>query len=148
VICGPCGSGKTTLVNREKAPSDLVVDVDALFVALSGQPWFETPDVLLPFVLDARDALFERIARGDVRCKAWVITAHGDMAKVLAIAQRLRASIVVLAVDRAVCEERIRSDSLRKPERIEKLYIPLAKAWWDDFERTRHLLPPDAEILT
>ena len=36
VVCGPPGSGKSTHVDGHKQPGDLVVDIDALYVALTG----------------------------------------------------------------------------------------------------------------
>jgi hypothetical protein len=145
LVCGPAGAGKTTLVNKRKAWGHLVLDVDALFMALSGLPWNEKPQGLLPFVLDARDAVLARLARGDVDCVAWVITANGDMSYVTELAARLRASIIILAVDRLECQRRIANDSTRQNW---ELYKPMINDWWTKYERTRELLPPDAEILT
>lgn len=145
VIGGPSGSGKTTIVNDLKAWGDLVVDVDALFVALSGQPWFDSPQNLLPYVLDARDAVINRLARGDKDCRAWVITANGNMREVVNLAARLRASITILAVDRSECIRRIYNDPLRQNR---ELYTNLVHDWWQKFEETRQALPPSATLLT
>jgi GTPase SAR1 family protein len=145
IIVGPAGSGKTTLVNKRKAWGHLVLDVDALFMALSGLPWNEKPQALLPFVLDARDAVIARLIRGDVDCVAWVITANGDMGQVVDLAQRMNASLTVLAVDRLECLRRI---SLDKTRQSWELYKPMVNEWWEKYERTRHLLPTDVEIIT
>lgn len=144
VITGPAGSGKTTLVNDLKRWGDLVMDVDALFVAMSGLPWNEKPKQLLPYVVAARDAVLATLARRrDVA--AWVITSNGDMVEVVNIARQVNAKIIVLAVDRLECSRRVSQD----PQRHRwDLYNDMINAWWEKFEKTRHALPPGTDILT
>ncbi len=144
IVTGPAGAGKTTLVNEIKRWGDLVLDVDALFVALSGLDWYEKPSGLLPFVLDARDAVIERLARQQ-DTRAWVIMATGDMGEVRKLATKLNAAIVVMAVDGMECTRRISKDDQRHDF---DLYTPMIRKWWEKFNRTRDLLPASAEILT
>lgn len=132
------------MVNEIKRWGDLVLDVDALFVALSGLDWYEKPSGLLPFVLDARDAVIERLARQQ-DTRAWVIMATGDMGEVRKLATKLNAAIVVMAVDGMECTRRISKDDQRHDF---DLYTPMIRKWWEKFNRTRDLLPASAEILT
>lgn len=141
LVCGPPGSGKTTYVNERKRWGDLVIDVDTLFVALTGGlDWYEKPVVLLPFVLEARDAVIDRLAQGDDDLgRAWVITSEADAVKRQALARRLGATVVVLAVSASECLRRISSDSRRADK--SDLWRPIVERWWNDYQ------PADGETV-
>lgn len=94
VIRGLPGTGKTTWVQARAQRGDLIVDLDAIFAALSGLPLHDNPDELLPFACSARDAIYERLEKAsDVR-RAWIITSDPSAAVVLA--QRFGAELMVL----------------------------------------------------
>lgn len=141
LVCGPPGSGKTTYVNERKRWGDLVVDVDALFVALTGGlDWYEKPAALLPYVLEARDAVIDRLVQGDDDLgRAWVITSEADAVKRQALARRLGASVVVLAVSASECLRRISSDQ-RRADKAEQ-WRPIVERWWSDYQ------PADGETV-
>jgi 5-methylcytosine-specific restriction protein A len=134
MVCGPMGSGKTTYVNQRKHWGDLVLDVDALFVALSGgMDWYDKPAALLPYVMKAMDAVIARLCQGDDDLgRAWVITSEADAVKRQRLAQRLGASVVVLDVSASECLRRIAAD----PRRADKvaLWQPLIARWWDEYQ--------------
>lgn len=141
LVCGPPGSGKTTYVNERKQWGDLVVDVDGLFVALTGGlDWYEKPAVLLPYVLDARDAVFDRLAQGDDELgRAWVITSEPDATKRQALARRLCGAVVVLAVSANECLRRISLDE-RRADKVD-LWRSIVERWWSDYQ------PADGETV-
>jgi 5-methylcytosine-specific restriction protein A len=143
IVAGPPGSGKTSYVTARKAWGDLVVDMDLLYVALTGGgPMYDKPDVLLPFVATARDAVMSRLARGsDVR-RAWLITGKGNAAELLTLKAQLAAErIVVLEVAPAECLRRIREDP-RRAERWQ-LWEPLIRKWWTTYQSSKALLERD-----
>lgn len=131
VICGPPGAGKTTWVGMRKNPGDLVVDMDALYHALSGLPWYEKPEILLPFVCEARDAVLRRLARkSDIR-HAWVIASGARKAD----RDRYRAGgaeVIVLETPIDQCLRRIMADSRRSAKAA--LWENLVRRWWRDYE--------------
>jgi 5-methylcytosine-specific restriction protein A len=141
IVCGAPGSGKTTYVNQRKRWGDLVVDVDGLFVALSGGlDWYEKPAGLLPYVLDARDSVIAHLARGDDDLgRAWIITSEADAVKRQALAQRLGASVVVLEVSASECLRRIATDA-RRADKVEQ-WRSIVERWWSEYK------PADGETV-
>lgn len=141
IIAGPPASGKTTYVREHMRPGDLVVDVDALYTALSGLPWYDKPAALLPFVIEARDAVLNRLLRqSDVR-SAWVITGEASPPKLRGIQARYHAArILVLDVSETECMRRIANDE-RRADKIE-LWRPLVRQWFDEFHRSADAVTP------
>lgn len=75
VVSGLPGSGKSFHVEQQMVEGDLVVDMDAIFAALSGLPFRQKPDHLLPYVAAARDAIYERLKKPiNAVLTAWIIT--------------------------------------------------------------------------
>lgn len=59
VYGAPC-SGKTTFVHSVKGNSDLIIDIDSIWQALTGGKRYEKPDALKSVVFAVRDTLFEK----------------------------------------------------------------------------------------
>lgn len=73
VTGSPC-SGKNTYVSRHARPGDLVVDYDAIMIALSGHPSHQHEAALKRYVYEARDAVVRTwMKRRDVAI--WVINS-------------------------------------------------------------------------
>jgi predicted kinase len=136
IVAGPPASGKTSWVNTHKAWSDLCVDTDTLFIALSaGMPWYEKPVGLLDFVFEARDAVIRRLSRKSSIRHAWIITGEADIRKLRELKDDLGADkIVVLETSESECLSRIARDP-RRSESVE-LWRPLVKKWWHKYRKT------------
>jgi hypothetical protein len=80
VISGMPLVGKTTYVRQHATPGDLILDVDWLFAALSGQKLHVNTESLIPFVASARDAVYERLFRKSEVDRAWIVTSKHDAA--------------------------------------------------------------------
>lgn len=131
LVCGPPGSGKTTYVSDRAERGDLIIDMDKLFVAISGQPVYDKPEALLPFALRARNAAEDRLTLDSEVRHAWVIKGAPEKAQREEMAKR-GADVVVLAVPAEECLERIAND----PER-QGLDVPweqLISDWWTKYE--------------
>lgn len=73
VTGSPC-SGKNTYVSQHARPGDLVVDYDAIMIALSGHPSHQHEESLKRYVYEARDAVVRTwMKRRDV--SIWVINS-------------------------------------------------------------------------
>lgn len=131
VVCGPPASGKTRYVQERARYADLIVDVDALYHAVSGLPWYDKPDALLPFVMEARDALVNRLRRQSDVLRAWVILGGAKRAERDQLRQR-GAHIVVLETPLHECLRRISQDE-RRAERMVH-WQPIIERWWREYE--------------
>lgn len=74
LVWGPPCAGKNTYVEQHRQPGDMVVDFDAVMIALGGAGGHDQPTALRPFVFDCIDAVMRRLASGNhVVGRAWVI---------------------------------------------------------------------------
>lgn len=139
IVCGPPGSGKSTYVREHMHCGDLVVDLDELFQAICFQPVYTKPLPLLPYVLQLRDTLVNRLATDPTRPQSWVITQGPKMDERDQLAKRLKAQVIVLEVSPNECLRRIGADPRRKASVA--LWEPLVCRWWEAYE------PGDAAVL-
>lgn len=74
LVWGPPCAGKNTYVDKHRRPGDMVVDFDAVMIALGGAGGHEQPAALRPFTFDCIDAVMRRLASGNhIVTRAWVI---------------------------------------------------------------------------
>lgn len=130
VIAGPPGAGKTTYVNEHMTRGDVVVDVDALFVAVSNRALYDKPLAVLTYVLAARDAVVDKLALLQPSGAAYVITSSGKRSYLADLAERLQAELLVLDVDADTCKERLAADDRRDAETD---WSALVDEWWTDY---------------
>lgn len=90
-MSGPPLAGKTSHVQQHKADGDLVVDWDALAVALGSPVSHGHDDRLRPFVAAARDAVYQRIGRG-YDGHVWIVTSDPAATRVWVGAEQVRLS--------------------------------------------------------
>jgi hypothetical protein len=132
VVCGAPGSGKTRWVAENFQRGDLVVDIDTLYMALSGLPMYDKPQQLLPFVCEARDAIYRRMCRTNAVRHAWIITSDPNTETRKQLRTFFAASVLVMDVTAAVCLERISMDPRRAGQM--DLWTPLVMRWYRTFE--------------
>lgn len=132
LVCGPPGAGKAAYVTRFRKAGDLVVDTDALFVALSGEPRHTQPANLMPYVAEARDAVLRRLEHSDPDLTVWLIGAGATRGMRRRLALSLAAKVIVLATPPSGCQRRI----LRDPGRshLYQSIKPMIERWWQDYE--------------
>ncbi len=133
IISGPPGSGKTSYAKEHMASSDLILDMDTIFQALTGLPYYEKPAAILPFVWSAYDAVIDRLQEPSEIYKAWVISGAPKADARAKLELRLNAQVIVLETHYNECMTRIMADDRRKD--MAKHWESLVKKWWDDYQR-------------
>lgn len=133
LVCGPPLSGKTTYVHTHAHPGDLIVDWDALGVAVSGHPAHRLPPALLGYVAAARDALIDRLTQrrgGTEPGAAWIIHTGADTTERDRLAARLSATVVLLEVDQAECLRRLHTHPDGRP--VAETTAAITR-WWTTY---------------
>lgn len=138
-VCGPPGSGKTRYVHEHKERGDLVLDLDAIVMALSGLPMYDKPRAILPFAWEARDAVLRRLEQPSDLTRAWIIAGAPRATTREEFTQRLGARVIVLEVAAEECMRRIRQDERRWQAAAE--WEDIVAAWWEDYE------PRDGDVV-
>lgn len=76
VVTGAPCSGKSTYVAEHKAKRDVVIDFDALAVALGSPDSHDHPKSLLPYIVEARRALLARVAAKRPTTTVWIVAVN------------------------------------------------------------------------
>jgi hypothetical protein len=131
LVSGPPGSGKTSYVTAHAHEGDLIVDLDTIWTALSGQPIYDKPTNLFPYVIAARDAVLDLLSNGPNEVRAWVIATEPEAGKRREIQCHIRAtSVIVLALNAEECIKRINADPRR--DDMATWWKSIYK-WWNCF---------------
>jgi hypothetical protein len=125
VVAGPPASGKTTYVREHKQPGDLVIDMDALAVALGSDVSHGHDERILPFVFAARDGALERMGRPNDIGRVWIIRGAPSNRE---RREWWQATVVVLETPADECKRR--AAEAGRPS----IWADLIDAWWSDYE--------------
>ncbi|WP_285636856.1 HNH endonuclease [Actinoallomurus iriomotensis] len=130
LVAGPPAAGKNAYVREHAAKGDLVIDYDAIAVALQldGTGLYEHIDAHGPFVAEARDAVLDRLVLGnhDVR-RAWVISTAAKRTVRDSYRRRYGARVVVVLAAEELCLRRAMAE---RPEQWRR-YV---REWFDAYE--------------
>lgn len=133
VYGAPC-SGKTTFVNEIKGNSDLVVDIDNIWQAVTGGKRYEKPNALKTNVFAIRDLLYDQVrTRAGKWEKAWIIEGaplKGDRMRKIAF---LSAEGIFIDTDEETCLKRLASDAQRTQAQREE-WTGYIKNYFKDFQ--------------
>jgi 5-methylcytosine-specific restriction protein A len=132
LVCGAPASGKTTYVQQHMRPGDVVIDLDEIGAALSGQVSHDWP---LSYLRAAGHERNRRIAAlSDAEAvrgvgRAWLIVGEADAARRQWWCDKLGdVTVVVMATPYEVCVARVRGDR-RRARKVEALADAIGK-WW------------------
>lgn len=115
IVYGPPFAGKKTYVREHKGRNDIVVDVDALFAAVTMLPEYDKPDCMLLNVMAAQRVLLDNIKTRYGRWhSAWVIGGYADKYKREQLAEELGAELIFCNVSMEECLRRLELDEKRR----------------------------------
>lgn len=133
VVTGPPGAGKTAYVMSHRDPTDLIVDLDQIEMAL-GININSPADNLLGLALAVREYIYSLIEKRDaiIDCKhVWIVATLPRRADRAAIISRLNAAHVSLRIPSEECRKRILEDETRKDK---QLHIAIMEKYFENYE--------------
>mgnify|MGYP000968889846 CR=1 FL=1 len=131
IVWGSPLSGKTTAVRQMMQYGDIVMDMDALWQAVTFQPEYAKPNNVRFNIFALRDSLLDQIkTRHGQWYDAYVVGGYPDKYERERLAQTLGAELIYCESTKAECLAR-RADS-GKPA-VWDNYI---NEWWAAYERT------------
>ena len=125
----PC-SGKTSYVLERKGNSDLVVDHDLIWQAVTGRELYFKPPALKQIVFEIYDTLIDvvRTRRGNWE-RAWIVTADPYPSARRRLAEKLGAEVITIDATITECLNALNTD----PQgRDITLFTDLIKKYFDE----------------
>lgn len=133
LVWGAPLSGKTTWVNNNMLYGDLVLDMDNLYEAISGQPRYIRPQELTPIVFNMRKAIEESIImRAGNWQNAYIIGSYPIKLERKRVAERFGAEEIFINASKEECLKRLEADSTRDEVRAE--WNEYINQWFCDYE--------------
>jgi hypothetical protein len=132
LVYGPPLAGKSTYVRSVSSPGDLLVDIDSIWVAVSGQPIHTKPPKLNAVVFNMRDKLMEivkyRVGKWD---NCYIVGGFPLIAERERMCRELGAREIFIDTSKAECLARLESAGDRDKDEYKKFiedwfrkYIP------------------------
>lgn len=125
VVYGPPASGKTTYVENRLTNNDLVYDYDSLMASLSGLPYQRTNDNLIPYILEIRKSIIDKLLNERQIDTAYIITTFigRDLRNELG---GLNVEYKKMDTDKETCIKRIKSSKRYNAEKL----IRIVSEWF------------------
>lgn len=112
IVYGPPCSGKTTFVQNNAGPNDIIVDMDSIYQMITINDRYIKPDRLKMNALAVRDCLYEQIKYRTGKWEnAYVISGLPMAMERQRLEIRLNASSVFIDVDVDTCKARAQERS-------------------------------------
>ena len=136
VYGAPC-SGKSTFVRENMQAGDLVLDIDRLWSALSGQPEYVKPNAIKPIVFNARNAIFESIkTRAGNWQQAFVIEGGALLGDRMRRIDALGAEDIFIDTPKDECLWRLANDEKRACVAVQ--WAEYIEQWFKEYQPSAH----------
>ena len=126
----PC-SGKTTYVKNNMNIGDLIIDIDNLWEAISGEARYIKPNELKPIVFDIRNKLLDSVKtrQGRWQC-AWVISGSALLGDRMRLIETLGAEPILIDATKEECLQRLRKNPNGRGVEYEQYIID----WFNQYQ--------------
>lgn len=132
VYGAPC-SGKSTFVRESMQSGDLVLDIDRIWEAMSGQPEYIKPNAIKANVFIARNAIIDSIkTRAGSWQTAWIIEGGALLGDRMRRIETLGAEAIYIDATRDECLQRLASDDSRRAVQAE--WVEYINKYFDMFQ--------------
>lgn len=132
IVYGPPLSGKKTFVYDSMERGDLIIDMDMLYQAVSGLPYYDKPDNLLTNVMNIHNTLIDNIkTRYGKWFNCYIIGGYADKFKRERLAEELGAELVYIEATKEECIARLKVDKDRQYRQDE--WVGYIDKWFDRY---------------
>ena len=129
IVYGSPLSGKTTVVNNLMQYGDLVLDLDAIWQAISFQGEYIKPKNLRFNVFKIRDSILDQVrTRYGNWYDCYIISGLPDKYERQKMAEKLGAELIYCDSTKAECIERLEASD--KP----KAWLDYINDWWEEYD--------------
>lgn len=134
VYGAPC-SGKTTFVNNVKGNSDLIVDMDNIWQAITGGARYEKPNALKQVAFAVRDTMLDAVKRrvGNWE-RAYIIESNASQSRRRDVVAFYGAEVIHIDTDKQTCLKRLANDKNRTAEQ-KKQWTEYITRYFDDYTK-------------
>lgn len=130
IVYGPPMAGKKVYVEQNIERGDLVVDMDALYAAVSMMPAYDKPDNLFSNVNAIHSTLIDNIkTRYGKWHNAWIIGGYADKYKRERLAEELGAELIFCDINQEECLNRLQHDESKRYRQEE--YSKYISKWFE-----------------
>lgn len=128
----PC-SGKTSFVLQSKERNDLIIDMDAIWQAITGGSKYDKPDALRTQAFAVRDCLLDSVkTRAGKWSTAYYVTTEPRRAARDRLCAKLGAEPLYIPCTKAEALERLAKDAERQD--VQQQWQDYIEKWFADFE--------------
>lgn len=128
----PC-SGKSSFVKENMQAGDIVLDIDRLWSALSGQPEYIKPNSIKAVVFNARNAILDSIkTRAGEWQQAFVIEGGALVGDRMRRIETLGAESILIEATREECLQRLARDESRTA--VQPQWIEYIDRWFAEYQ--------------
>ncbi|MDP4095462.1 hypothetical protein OIN60_01475 [Paenibacillus sp. P96] len=133
LVYGPPLAGKMELVRQHMHRGDLIVNMDGLYVALSGLPEYDKPNALFSNVAGVQNFLIDNIkTRLGKWGNAWIVGGYPEKFKRERLAKDTGAELIYCAAAYDQCIARLQSEeALRHRQDEWRAYID---KWFEQYQ--------------
>ena len=133
IVCGPPASGKNHYVRHHAGSSDVVIDLDAIAHALSGEPMHRwNRERWLQMALRKRNAMLGELSKQPAWPSAWLIMTEPNAERRAWWAGTMKPNaIIVIEASEATCMARAAQDA----DRDQHHTMLIVRRWWSDYTR-------------
>lgn len=132
VYGAPC-SGKSSFVANSKGNSDLIVDIDLIWQAVTGGEMYFKPDALKTIVFQLRDSLLEMVkTRTGKWERAWIIEGGAVKSSRMRRIEALGAEAIFIPADKETCLQRLASDDNRAL--VRDVWANYIEQWFEQYQ--------------
>ena len=131
IITGAPGSGKTTWARDHRADGEVIIDLDAIKVAMTEGGFHDDAIGIVPMLTVIRDGIYKAISERKNPAKCYIITTETNAERLRQWQLLLHADLKVMDTPRLTCIDRVMADDSR-PDKTK--FLELIDKWFSEWE--------------